>query len=137
MSKSTRSLEVGAGTGGPWLQMGQRLRNRRIQVGFRKGAIAAHLGVSTTRFEEMEAGQAEISPMLLGRLSDLLKVPVSYFFEDIFAGAAAAQPAVSDQERLNDLVSAYRVLDSNKQQYLLVLARALAQDASETRSAAE
>jgi transcriptional regulator with XRE-family HTH domain len=114
--------------------MGQRLRNRRVQLGFRKGAIAAHLGVSTERFEEFEAGAVQLPSVLLGKLSDLLKVPVRYFFEDMFSTATGVEPvgpeggAASEAERLETLVNAFRALDSDKQQALLVLARAFAQD---------
>ena len=137
MVKSMRSVEVAPSARGPWFDMGQRLRNRRIQIGFRKGAIAAHLGVSTQRFEEFEAGTVEIPHVLLARLSDLMKVPVLYFFEDMFPGAEAqsAGPArtepsaISTEERLENLVNAFNSLDSDKQQYLVSFAKALAQRA--------
>jgi transcriptional regulator with XRE-family HTH domain len=112
--------------------MGQRLRNRRIQIGFRKGAIAAHLGVTTERFEEFEAGTVEIPHVLLGRLSDLMKVPVLYFFEDSFpteASSRTAERPVNDEECLESLVSTFRSLDSDKKNYLVAFARALAQSA--------
>jgi|RhiMetdeSRZDD1v2_1073273.scaffolds.fasta_scaffold1339508_2 transcriptional regulator with XRE-family HTH domain len=135
MVKSSRSPQVGAVDQGPWFPMGQRLRNRRIQLGFRKGALAAHLGVSVPQFEEMEAGSIEMSPVLLGRLAELLKVPVLYFFEDILPGNNGAHPErpepapVSDEERMESLVSAFRALDRDKQQCLLAFARVLARDA--------
>jgi transcriptional regulator with XRE-family HTH domain len=139
VKNSSSSVESGVTGPAPWLPIGQRLRNRRVQLGFRKGAVAAHLGVSMASFEEIEAGQVEISPVLLGRLSELLKVPVLYFFEDMFPSGDAAEPcqtergAVSDEERLERLVAAFRKLDRDKQQYLLVLAGALEQDTGSVR----
>ncbi len=118
-----------------WLPLGQRVRARRIQLGFRKGAVAARLGVSMERFEAMEAGRVEITPALLGQLSELMKVPVLYFFEDLLSAEAAAggescdRGVGSDEERVASLVGAFRRLDREKQQYLLVLATTLAKDA--------
>ena len=121
---------------GPWLAIAQRIRNRRVQLGFRKGALAAQLGVSMQQFEDMEAGRIEISSELLGRLSDALKVPVFYFFEDSLFGAKAfesGQPEQTntDEERLQSMVASFRKLDRDKQQYLLALATAMAQNVRE------
>ena len=89
--KNSPAPESEASVPGSWLPVGQRVpaRARRIQLGFRKGAVAARLGVSMERFEAMEAGRVEITPELLGRLSELMKVPVLYFFEDLLSAEAA------------------------------------------------
>jgi transcriptional regulator with XRE-family HTH domain len=143
MAKGSRSPQVRPVAQGPWVSMGQRLRNRRIQLGFRKGALAAHLSVSVSHFEEMEAGSIEMSPVLLGRLSELLKVPVLYFFEDILPGnngpqSGRPEPApVSDEERLASLVSTFRALDQDKQQCVLTFARVLARDGGHGQTVAK
>lgn len=142
MVKNSPSEESEASAPVAWLPLGQRVRTRRIQLGFRKGAVAAHLGVSMERFEAMEAGRVEITPVLLGRLSELMKVPVLYFFEDLLASEAADARRselgfVSDEERVASLVDTFRRLDREKQQYLLVLARALAQDAERSGAIAK
>jgi transcriptional regulator with XRE-family HTH domain len=133
MVKDSPSAENQARGPVSWPALGQRMRARRIQLGFRKGAVAAHLGVSMQRFEAMEAGRIEISPALLDRLSELMKVPVLYFFEDLVAtedaeGDSAERGFVSDEERVASLVVTFRRLDREKQRYLLVLARTLAQE---------
>jgi transcriptional regulator with XRE-family HTH domain len=132
--KNSPSAESEASAPVSWLPLGQRVRARRIQLGFRKGAVAAHLGVSMEYFEAMEAGRVELTPVLLGRLAELMKVPVLYFFEDLLSaeeadGENAERGFVSDEERVASLVGAFRRLDREKQQYLLVLAKTLAQDA--------
>jgi transcriptional regulator with XRE-family HTH domain len=143
MVNSSSSVAKETGGQGSWLAIAQRVRNRRVQLGFRKGALAAHLGVSMQQFDDMEAGRVEISSLLLGRLSDVLKVPVSYFFADLLTGAEAAERcrpergAGSDEERLQSLVAVFRKLDRDKQQYLLVLAKAMMQDVGETRAVGE
>jgi transcriptional regulator with XRE-family HTH domain len=131
--KNSPSAETEASAPASWLPLGQRVRARRIQLGFRKGAVAAHLGVSMEHFEAMEAGRVELTPVLLGRLAELMKVPVLYFFEDLLSaeeadGENAERGFVSDEERVASLVGAFRRLDREKQQYLLVLAKTLAQD---------
>jgi transcriptional regulator with XRE-family HTH domain len=143
MVRSSRSPHVGAVVQGPWFAMGQRLRNRRIQLGFRKSALAANLGVPMSHFEEMEAGSIEISPVLLGRLSELLKVPVLYFFEDTLPDNNGAQPErpeqapLSDEECLESLVRTFRALDRDKQQCLLTFARVLARDGGHRQTVAK
>jgi transcriptional regulator with XRE-family HTH domain len=132
--KNSPSAESEASAPASWLPLGQRVRARRIQLGFRKGAVAGHLGVSMEYFEAMEAGRVELTPVLLGRLAELMKVPVLYFFEDLLSaeeadGENAERGFVSDEERVASLVGAFRRLDREKQQYLLVLAKSLAQDA--------
>jgi transcriptional regulator with XRE-family HTH domain len=131
--KNSPPAESDASAPVSWLPLGQRVRARRIQLGFRKGAVAAHLGVSMEYLEAMEAGRLELTPVLLGRLAELMKVPVLYFFEDLLSaeeadGENAERGFVSDEERVASLVGAFRRLDREKQQYLLVLAKALAQD---------
>ena len=117
MVNGTSSMASEAGGPSSWRAIAQRVRNRRVELGFRKGALAAHLGVSMQQLEDMEAGRVEISSMLLGRLSDVLKVPVFYFFEDLFDGANASeggrpeQGPDNDAERLQGLVSVFRKLD--------------------------
>jgi transcriptional regulator with XRE-family HTH domain len=142
MIKNSPSVESEASGPVSWLPLGQRVRARRIQLGFRKGAVAAHLGVSMESFEAMEAGRVEITPVLLGRLSELMKVPVLYFFEDLLAREEAdagrtEHHFVSDEERVASLVNAFRRLDRDKQQYLLVLASTLAQDCERTGTIAK
>ena len=132
--KNPSSVESEASQPVSWLPLGQRVRARRIQLGFRKGAVAAHLGVSMEYFEAMEAGRVELTPVLLGRLAELMKVPVLYFFEELLSAEEAGgenveHGFVSDEERVASLVGAFRRLDREKQQYLLVLAKLLAQDA--------
>ena len=143
MVKNSASASNEEGMPGSWLPIAQRVRNRRVQLGFRKGAVAAHLGVSMGHFEEMEAGRIEIEPVLLGRLSELMKVPVLYFFEGLFPAENATEAcrlergAASEEERLESLISAFRRLDREKQQHLLVLANALAEDRASARVVAK
>jgi transcriptional regulator with XRE-family HTH domain len=137
MVNSTSSMASQAPGQASWLAIANRVRNRRVQLGFRKGALAAQLGISMQQFEDMEAGRIEISSELLGRLSDALKVPVFYFFEDLLFGAKASesdrpeQTSNNDEERLKELVASFCKLDRDKQQYLLALAIAMTQNVRE------
>src|SRR5262245_61051384 len=57
-------------------QMGVRLQNRRLQLGLHKAAVAAHLGIPPTIYEQYELGEAQVPATALADLGELLKVPL-------------------------------------------------------------
>jgi transcriptional regulator with XRE-family HTH domain len=125
--------------GGMWVQIGARLRTRRLELGITQAAIAAHLGVSVQSYEQFEMGHARISPALLLQAGDLFKVPLFYFFQDLPLGADDAEPTpapadfelvvATDADRLAALVKDFQGANAEGQSLLLLLARALAEDA--------
>ena len=124
---------------GLWSQLGLRLRDRRAQLGLSEGVVAAHLGVSLQEYKGFEAGQVRVSAALLDQASDLLKVPLFYFFQDLQLGADDHEPSQSGpapvftittpEERLAALTEDFLSADQEGQYYLLLLARAFAHDA--------
>jgi transcriptional regulator with XRE-family HTH domain len=129
------------GLRGMWYQIGARLRERRLQLGITQAATAVHLGVSTQDYEQFEMGNVRIAPALLLQAGDLFKVPLFYFFQglpsaedDVEPTAAAADSQLvvaTDDDRLAALVSDFQSATAEGQGYLLLLARAFADDARE------
>jgi transcriptional regulator with XRE-family HTH domain len=137
MARDCRSAGNSAGLT-LWHQLGARLRERRRQVGLKEGAIAAHLGISVQRYKQFEAGEDRMSAALLAQACDLLQVPLFYFFQDLQFGAdnlelEQSEPAprfavATPDERLAALTEDFQRVDREGQNYLLLLARALAHD---------
>jgi transcriptional regulator with XRE-family HTH domain len=123
---------------GLWCHLGLRMRNRRAQLGFSEGAVAAHLGVSLEKYQEFEAGRTLIPAALLANAADLCKVPLFYFFQDLCFGEEDIEPSQLDEppvlvvatteERLDALARDFLNASREGQSYLLLLARAFAKD---------
>jgi len=121
-----------------WFHIGLRLQSRRVQMGLAEATVASHLGVPLATYQSFEAGQAQTPAALLAQLADLFKVSIFYFFQDIRFGELEHSPSQSegaavftvatDEDRLAALENDFRQLDRERQQYLLLLARALVQD---------
>ena len=129
---------TGASRDGLWLHLGNRLRFRREQLGIGSPTAAAHVGVALKTYEEYETGERLIPANQLANLAELLAVPVFYFFEDLPIGeetsdAQQLTPDVvysvaTETDRIAALIDDFLKLDFDRQQHLLVVARALAND---------
>ena len=129
-----------------WLHLGNRLRFRREQLRIGAPRAAAHLGVALQSYEEYETGERLIPAKQLAELADLLTVPVFYFFEDLLIGqegsdAQQLQPDVvyaiaTQTDRIAALIDDFQKLDFERQQHLLIIARALAYDTPSSETSA-
>jgi transcriptional regulator with XRE-family HTH domain len=123
-----------------WLQVGLRLQNRRVQLGLSEVTVAEHIGVPLARYRAFEAGRAETPADLLAQLADYLGVSIFNFFHDVLYGeiepSTSTEPApvftiATDEDRAAGLLNDFRKLDRQRQQCLLLLARALVEDTRE------
>jgi len=125
-----------------WVHIGLRLRSRRVQMGFTEASIAADLGIPLAAYQAFEAGRAAMPAAQLAQVAELFKVSMFYFFQDGPFGeiepeapSSPEPPRVftvsTDADRVAALVRDFRSLDRDKQQYLLLLARALVADAGD------
>jgi DNA-binding XRE family transcriptional regulator len=62
------------------IHIGVRLRQRRILLGITQEALAQRIGISFQQMQKYEIGENRISAARLFRLSQLLDVPVTWFF---------------------------------------------------------
>jgi len=65
------------------IQVGSRVRLRRISVGISEEGLCAALGVTAERMHEYESGVTRIGASLLYEISKQLKCPPRVFFEDM------------------------------------------------------
>jgi transcriptional regulator with XRE-family HTH domain len=139
MVKSSRfEHATGASRDTLWLHLGNRLRFRREQLGIGAPRAAAHVAVALQTYEEYETGERLIPAKQLAELAELFAVPVFYFFEDLQVGeeksdAQQLDPDVvyaiaTEADRIAALIDDFLKLDFERQQHLLFVARALAND---------
>lgn len=66
-------------------QIGRRLAERRRDLDLSLAEVAERCGVSLQQVHKYERGQSTVSAPMLYRLSRCLRVPVSYFFQELEA----------------------------------------------------
>lgn len=63
--------------------IGQRVRLRRILLGFNQGDLGERLGVAAQQVQKYENGTNRIGASRLFDLANILDVPFGYFFDDL------------------------------------------------------
>jgi transcriptional regulator with XRE-family HTH domain len=127
---------------GLWYHIGARLRCRRAELGLADGIVAAHLGIPVRNYQQFEAGHDRIPAALLLQASELFKIPLSYFFQNLPFGddnvehssdeSTPVYRVATTEEQLAAL--ARNFLSSNElgRSHLLLVACAFAQEAHDT-----
>lgn len=86
------------------IHIGQKLRQRRWMVGMSRQQLGAVIGVDSREIQAFEMGSAHISTRRIYDVATALKVPVTYFFEEIAGqqgdGADARGEVLSEREAL-------------------------------------
>jgi len=80
--------------------LGARLRMRRLALGLTQTKVAQAINVTFQQIQKYEKGTNGISSLRIMQLSNFLKVPVVYFFED-FPGFANQNTENNVEEDLN------------------------------------
>lgn len=102
------------------MSFGQRLRERRKELGISQGELARALGVSVSAVSNYESGQNAMREDVLLRLFQVLDVEPNYLYQDAFSGRSFT---CSAEEQA--LVRKYRSLRGTGRQAIRSLAEAL------------
>ena len=82
--------------------LGSKLRMRRLALGLTQTKVAQAINVTFQQIQKYEKGTNGISSLRIMQLSNFLKVPIVYFFEDFpsyeFVGASSE---INKNEDLN------------------------------------
>ncbi len=70
--------------------VGARLRMRRLMLDMSQTDVATPLGLTYQQFQKYEKGVNRVSASRLQQLSQLLQVPVPFFFEGLSMSAAGS-----------------------------------------------
>ena len=62
--------------------LGKKLRMRRLSLGLTQTTVAQAINVTFQQIQKYEKGTNGVSSIRLLQLSNYLKVPINYFFED-------------------------------------------------------
>ena len=82
--------------------LGSKLRMRRLALGLTQTKVAKAINVTFQQIQKYEKGTNEISSLRMMQLSNFLKVPVVYFFED-YPSHDETAPIDTDKVEARDL----------------------------------
>ena len=120
--------------------VGHRLRQRRTLLGMSQEKLAQAFGVSFQQVQKYERGANRISASRLHLLTQILDVPITYFFDGLPAPNADAVSDVdangsdrmASRETLELVRAYYRIPSTSVRKRLVDLARALGREDSVT-----
>lgn len=115
------------------VHVGKRIRHRRWMNGTTQQQLAENVGIKFQQIQKYETGMNRVSASRLWDISNVLDVPVSFFFEglDQDASSAAANgnmpgDILTDKEAL-ELLRSYYAIPENQRRRLFDLARVLSE----------
>ncbi len=124
MASRTTEARAADGQKGDWFtreelavidsSIGAQLRLRRILLGVSQEAVSSRLGVDFQQLQQYELGRNRLNGADLRRLSSILQVPVSYFFETVGGNPEAvrqAYQAASPEEEAGDLLGRRKTVE--------------------------
>ena len=114
------------------VHLGRRLRRRRRLLGLTQQELAGACGVRFQQIQKYECAANRMSAARLWQLSEVLEVPISYFYEGLTREQreewrdrdTPAGEAIASKET-QDLIRAYYQLGESPRRRLLDLAKAM------------
>ena len=96
--------------------LGSKLRIRRLALGLTQTKVAQAINVTFQQIQKYEKGTNGVSSIRLLQLSNYLKVPIDYFFEDFseYLINAEASKEASINVNYNFLVKLYSELNNDQ-----------------------
>ena len=82
------------------IHLGKKLRIRRLSLGLTQTKVAQAINVTFQQIQKYEKGTNGVSSNRLMQLSQFLKVPIIYFFED-FKDFKELSPSENQEDDLN------------------------------------
>ena len=117
------------------VHVGKRIRHRRWMNGTTQQQLAEKVGIKFQQIQKYETGMNRVSASRLWDISNVLGVPVSFFFEGIDAetqndAVKGDMPGdiLTDKEAL-ELLRSYYAIPENQRRRLFDLARVLSEAA--------
>ena len=104
--------------------VGNRLRERRVELGYSQTEIAVKLGLTFQQVQKYERGYNRVSASRLHDLTKILNVEIEYFFEDIWNQKSYASPMAWGPE-LKELITVFDSLPEKMRITLRLLLKSL------------
>jgi transcriptional regulator with XRE-family HTH domain len=111
--------------------LGRRLRKRRRLLGMTQQQLADACGVRFQQIQKYECGANRMSAARVWQLSEVLEVPVAYFYEglgpqrEMRRDGEGGPREVFTRKETRDLIRAYYNLSERPRRRLLDLAKSL------------
>lgn len=114
--------------------VGSRIRLRRLMLGMSQTKLADQLGVTFQQVQKYEKGANRVGASRLQHIADVLKVPISFFFEnggdaDKESGLGEANDVagfVSTKEGMELNRAFFAITDTKVRQSIVALTKSLA-----------
>lgn len=123
------------------IHVGSRVRLRRMMLGMSQEKLGEHLGITFQQIQKYEKGTNRVGASRLQHIATVLKVPISFFFEDApgtpeeaAKGFAEGKPAgyvvdfLSSSEGLSLNKAFVQIKDAKVRKRIVDLVKALADD---------
>ena len=103
--------------------LGRKLRMRRLSLGLTQTKVANAINVTFQQIQKYEKGTNGVSSSRLIQLSNFLKVPITYFFEDFSENNNIEKNTQEDNSDLNYsfLIKTFSKLNETQKQKVFTL----------------
>ena len=103
--------------------LGRKLRMRRLSLGLTQTKVANAINVTFQQIQKYEKGTNGVSSSRLIQLSNFLKVPITYFFEDFVENNNIDKNTQDDSSDLNYsfLIKTFSKLNETQKQKIFTL----------------
>ncbi len=103
------------------IHLGKKLRMRRLSLGLTQTKVATAINVTFQQIQKYEKGTNGVSSSRLMQLSNFLKVPVTYFYED-YPGLQTDSVNSTEDLNYSFLVKTFgRLSESQKSKIIQIL----------------
>ena len=103
--------------------LGKKLRMRRLSLGLTQTKVANAINVTFQQIQKYEKGTNGVSSSRLLQLSEFLKVPVNYFYDDFSENKQEGHPQTQQDDHLDlnysFLIKIFAKLSSNQKSKVL------------------
>ncbi len=106
------------------VNVGQRVRMRRVMCGLSQTALANRLGLTFQQLQKYESGMNRISASKLWLIAQVLDAPVQWFFTDAEVGKSPTAEFGTKRETL-ELVRNFMNIPPESRNHFLLLAESL------------
>ena len=96
------------------IHVGSRVRLRRTMTGMSQEKLGEHLGITFQQIQKYEKGTNRIGASRLQKISEVMAVPVSFFFDGLSDPAAAAGFSEPSAEFVNDFTVSSESVQLNR-----------------------
>jgi transcriptional regulator with XRE-family HTH domain len=87
------------------VHVGKRLRMRRLMLDMSQETLAEALGLTFQQVQKYEKGSNRVGASRLQRISEVLQVPVSFFFEGLASKATGKERGTEALDYVADFVA--------------------------------